>query len=116
MKAAASEASVPVFARVVPARPKTALASRMMLEVGGVKKTLPAEIPASDPQTLVFRIGMEKSGMYRILFETNEGEKNVDRNAYAIDVLDRAGTRERRKLRVAGNEDVADLTQADELA
>src|SRR5262249_1571814 len=63
----------------------------MEIEVAGVKKTIQAEIPASDPQTLVFRPTMEKSGTFRILFETKEGERNVDRTAYPIDGLEETG-------------------------
>src|SRR5262249_26132719 len=63
----------------------------MEIEVAGIKRTIPAEILASDPQTLIFRPTMEKSGIFRIVFETKEGEKNVDRAAYPIDVLEDTG-------------------------
>ncbi len=58
------------------------------LEVQGVKKTISAELPASEPLTLAFRIGLEKSGTFRIHFEAADGEKNVDRSPYPIEVLE----------------------------
>lgn len=63
---------------------------RLELDLQGSKKILPAELPKSDPQTLVFRLGLEKSGTFRIHFETTDGEKNIDTSPYQIDVLEDA--------------------------
>ncbi len=58
------------------------------LDIQGVKKILPAELPESEPQTLVFRFGLEKSGTFRILFDSPGGETNLDRSPYRLDVLE----------------------------
>ena len=58
------------------------------VEIQGVKKSFAAELPATEPQTLAFRIGLEKSGTFRFLFETTGGEKNVDRSPYLLEVLE----------------------------
>ena len=41
-----------------------------------------------DPSLLGFRFSLEKSGTFRVLFETPGGEKNIDRDAYEMEVLE----------------------------
>jgi hypothetical protein len=57
------------------------------LDLQGTKIPIPAQLPASEPQTLVFRFTLDKSGTFRILFESPSGEPNLDRSPYAMDVL-----------------------------
>lgn len=63
-------------------------AGHLELDLQGVKKIIPAELPASEPLTMVFRLGLDKSGTFSILFDAEGGEKNVDRLPYPIDVLE----------------------------
>jgi collagen type III alpha len=63
-------------------------AGLLELDLHGVKKFVKAELPVNEPQTLVFRLGLEKSGTFRILFEAIDGEKNIDRTPYALDVME----------------------------
>jgi collagen type III alpha len=63
------------------------------LDIAGVKKSIPAEILASDPQALQFRVLLDKSGTFRILFQSKDGELNIDRSPHPIDVLEDVGPR-----------------------
>jgi collagen type III alpha len=58
------------------------------LDLRGEKKTIIAQLPASEPQTLVFPLDLDKSGTFRIFFESPDGERNLDRSPYAIDVME----------------------------
>ena len=60
---------------------------RMVIESEGQIKTIPAAIHREEPETLRFRIVLEKDAKYRIYFTTLDGESNKDPAAYTIRVL-----------------------------
>jgi hypothetical protein len=71
----------------------TALANRpvreghLEMELGGVRKDLPGEVPASAPDTMRFRFTLDQDGTYRVLFTSQDGERNTDRSPYRIEVV-----------------------------
>jgi hypothetical protein len=52
-----------------------------------IRKTVAAEAVPGDPQALAFRLVLEESGKYRVLFFSAEGEANTDPPEYSIQVL-----------------------------
>jgi hypothetical protein len=62
-------------------------AGSLMLAVDGKLAGVKGEA-ADDPNALVFRLTLEKSGQFQVLFEAADGEKNLDQSAYDLHVLD----------------------------
>lgn len=74
---------------VLRARANTPVkAGSIELDIQGVKKVLPAELNPAEPDVLTFRLGLDRSGTFRIYFDSAENEKNLDRSPYTIDVVD----------------------------
>ncbi|MFO0863627.1 MAG: DUF4175 family protein [Gemmataceae bacterium] len=62
--------------------------ARIELNTDGKKKTLPVETPADDPSTMLVRFKLDKSGSFRVLFQSEEGQPNLDRESYAIEAIE----------------------------
>ncbi|MCI0380558.1 MAG: hypothetical protein L0215_23470 [Gemmataceae bacterium] len=61
---------------------------RIDIEAGGQKQELWGELLKDDPRTFQVRWTMEKSGTFRVVFTSIEGEENIDRTPYPLEVLD----------------------------
>src|SRR5262249_33200754 len=58
------------------------------LQIDGEAKPIAAELSAEQPQALKFKLPpLEKDGLYRIWFTSDEGESNTDPLPYKIEVL-----------------------------
>jgi collagen type III alpha len=58
------------------------------LDMGGTKSEVPGDILLDDPKAMHVRMKLEQRGTFRVLFTSNDGERNTDRSAYQIEVLD----------------------------
>ncbi|MBX9678270.1 MAG: hypothetical protein K2X38_05860 [Gemmataceae bacterium] len=61
--------------------------ARIEIETDGKKKILPVETPADDPATMIARFKLDKSGSFRVLFQSEEGQPNLDRQPYQIEAV-----------------------------
>jgi hypothetical protein len=57
------------------------------LDLSGDKQDVPGQIKAETPDTLHCRFVLERSGNFRVYFQSQGGETNNDRSPYAIDVI-----------------------------
>lgn len=55
--------------------------------------TLQAEILPDDPKALRVKFTLERSGTFRVLFTSSEGEANIDQGSYDLEVLDDSAPR-----------------------
>ncbi len=60
----------------------------LVLKEGPAVKQLPGEAVADDPQARRFKITLERRGSFEVHFTSPEGEKNIDRGEYWVEVLD----------------------------
>ena len=59
----------------------------VQLKTGNQNKTLPGEPVPGDDEAWRFKWVLDQSGEFRILFESNEGEPNVDRQPCKVEVV-----------------------------
>jgi collagen type III alpha len=62
--------------------------ARLEITTDGKKKILPIETPADDPATMIARFKLDKSGSFRVLFQSEDGQPNLDRDAYQIEAIE----------------------------
>ena len=62
--------------------------ARIEIETDGKKKILPVETPADEPATMIARFKLDKSGSFRVLFQSEEGQPNLDRQPYQIEAVE----------------------------
>jgi hypothetical protein len=61
---------------------------RLVLQEGPAVKQLSGEPVADDPQAKAFKFVLDRSGSFQVHFTSAEGEANLDRGSYKIDVLE----------------------------
>lgn len=62
-------------------------AGRLTLQEGAASRELPGEPIADDPEARRFQFVLDRSGFFQVQFTSKEGEPNVDRGKYRIEVI-----------------------------